>query len=96
MRKVVLRMRKLVFVTLISVMLIVGGTASALPVIVDVPSTAAIWLARRGLSNSMREPLFKVDSLITAPPMKYRGWSTPGRSSTHRFSGYWRCARLQA
>ena len=47
MRKVVLRMRKLVFVTLISVMLIVGGTASALPVIVDVPSTAAIWLANQ-------------------------------------------------
>ena len=47
MRRGVLRMRKLVFVTLISVMLIVGGTASALPVIVDVPSTAAIWLANQ-------------------------------------------------
>jgi hypothetical protein len=47
MRKVVLGMRKLVFVTLISVMLIVGGTASALPVIVAVPSTAAIWLANQ-------------------------------------------------
>jgi len=40
-------MRKLVFVTLISAMLIVGGTASALPVIVDVPSTVAIWLANQ-------------------------------------------------
>ena len=64
-------------------------TFNNLPVreIISTTSPAAIWLASRGLSSSMREALFNTDSLIAVLPIQCRGWSTPGRLSVHRSSG---------